>query len=155
MKKSSRRTGLSKQIGQAQADAERAIGRGYRATLALLPPRSRKAVRGLADQIGSTADELTARSRHAAKLIERRRQALQERVAQGVKTLTRRGEHARSVVERRGTALVTTVERRVAGLLEPLVRRLEIATARDVERLSRRIAQLERKRTARSRRAAA
>lgn len=155
MKKSTRRMGLSSRLGRVQAQAERTIGRGYRATLELLPPRSRKAVKGLADQIGSTAEELTARGRQAVKVIEKRRQALRGRVAQEVKGFARRGERARAAVETRGTELVATVERRFAQVLKPLARRLDIATASEVERLSKRLAQLERKLTTGTRRAAA
>jgi hypothetical protein len=155
MKKTTRRTGLSKRLEQVQANAQRAIGRGYEATLELLPPRSRKAVEELASQIETTAEDLTARGRQALKAMEKRGQALQGRVESRVKAFARRGDRTRAAVERRGTNLVATVEQRVARVLKPLARRLDIATASELERLSKRLAQLERKLSTGTRRAAA
>lgn len=155
MKKTTRRTGLLKRLEQVQADAQHVIGRGYEATLELLPPRPRKAVKELASQIETTTEDLTARGRQALKAMEKRGQALQGRVESRVKAFARRGERTRAAVERRGTKLVATVEQRVARVLKPLARRLDIATASELERLSKRLAQLERKLGTGTRRAAA
>ena len=155
MKKSKRRTGLTARFGQAQANAERALGRGYDATLQILPPRSRKAVQQLASQIGATAEDVGARGRQVLRAVSKQRQVLQDRLEQGVRRVGRRGERARAALETRGTRLIGTIERQAAAIVKPLVRRLDIAAASEVEQLRKRLAQLERKLATGGRRAAA
>jgi hypothetical protein len=151
MKKTAKRTRAAARFERAQADAERAIGRGYEATLRLLPPRSRKAVKQLASQIGSTAEDMRARGREALRTVEKQGEALRERFELAIE----RRERVRAALQRRGAELVTAFERQLARAVKPFVRRFDIAAASEVEQLRKRLAQLERKLAAGARRAAA
>jgi len=151
MKKSAKRTGVAARLERAQADAERTISRGYEATLRMLPPRSRKAVKQFASQIGSTAEELRARGRGALRTVENQGEVLRERFE---RVIARR-ERAGAAVLRRGVELITAVERQLVRAVKPFVRRFDIAAASEVEQLRKRLAQLERKLAAGARRAAA
>ena len=143
--KKTRRTGLPKQVKRVQAEAEKAISRGYKATLELLPAGPRKVVKDLANQLETTAEELTTRGQKVLKLADKRRKALVERVEHAAKTFERRSERALNTIERRGSNLVSRVERTAADVLRPLARRLDIAALSQVEELGKRLAQLERK----------
>jgi len=154
MKKTTRRVGLPKRLERVQAEAERAISRGYNATLGLLPAAPRKAVKEFAHQLEATAETLSKRGQQAFKSVERRGKALVNRVERAVRAVERRGERALASVETQGAKLASTVEQRAARIVRPLARRLEIATLTDVERLSRRVAQLERRRSGGVKRAA-
>ena len=151
MKKTAKRTGVAARFERAQADAERAIGRGYEATLRLLPPQSRKAVKRLASQIGSTAEDVRARGRDALRAVEKQGDALRDRFERAIE----RRERTRAAIQRRGAELVTAFERRLVRAVKPFVRRFDIAAASEVEQLRKRLAQLERKLGAGARRAAA
>ncbi len=155
MKKTTRRVTVPKRLEQVRVEAQRAMRRGYETTLELLPAGPRKALKELASQIETTAEELTKRGQKALKAAAKRRKALVGRVEKVVKAFERRGERARATVETQGTKLVATVEQAAADIVRPLARRLDIATLSDVERLGKRLAQLERKLGNGARRAAA
>jgi hypothetical protein len=143
--KKTRRTGLPKQVKRVRAEAEKAIGRGYKATLELLPAGPRKVVKELASQLETTTEELTARGQKVLRLADKRRKALVERVERAARTFERRGERALNRIESRGSKLVARVERTAADVVRPLARRLDIAALSEVEDLSKRLALLERK----------
>ena len=143
--KKTRRTGLPKQVKRVQAEAEKAISRGYKATLELLPAGPRKVVKELASQIETTAEELTERGQKVLKLADKRRKAVVERVEHAARRFERRSERALNMIETRGGKLVARVERTAADVLRPLARRLDIAALSEVEQLGKRLAQLERK----------
>lgn len=155
MKKTTRRVAVPKRFERVQAEAERAISRGYKATLELLPAGPRKAVKEFTSQIETTAEELSKRGQRALKVAAKRRKALLGSVEKAVRALGRRGERARATAETRGTTLAATVEQAAADFVRPLARRLDIAALSEVERLSKRMAQLERKLGNGPRRAAA
>jgi len=154
MARTTRRTGMAKRLGTVQAQAERVISRGYETTLGMLPPGPRQAVKDLAKQLEATADELSKRRAQTVKAVVKRSKALNERVASAARSMERRRNRVLTTAEKRGTALLSTVERRVAEVLRPIARRLELATVRDLEQLTRRLAQLERKLNGSRRRAA-
>jgi hypothetical protein len=155
MKKTTRRTTVTKRFERVQAEAERAVRRGYHATLELLPAGPRKAVKALASQLESTAEELNERGQKMFKAAEKRRKALLGRVEKAVTTVERRSARALTTLEKRGVKLVTNVEQTVAGLVRPVARRLDLAALSEVEELGKRLAQLERKLANGTRRAAA
>jgi hypothetical protein len=154
MKKTTRRVTVPKRLQRVQAEAERVIGRGYKATLELLPAGSRKAVKELASQVETTAGALTKRSQAALKAMEKQRKALLGRVGKAVRTFERNRERAFARVEVQSNKLAAAVEHRAAQVVKPLVRRFDIAAASELEKLSKRLAQVERK-LAGGRRAAA
>jgi hypothetical protein len=161
---------IPKRVGKVQAEAEKALGRGYRATLKALPAGPRKVVREFAEQIEETADDLTRRGKRTLRTVEQRGKTLTGRVEKAVEGLQKRGKKLVGRFERafadlgrrRDRALKTAtkqvksavasletsvagLERRTVGAINPIVQRLEIATHADLEKLSRRVAQLERK----------
>jgi polyhydroxyalkanoate synthesis regulator phasin len=155
MKKTTRREALGRRLERVRMEAERTIGRGYRATLELLPVGPRKAVKELASQVEAASEDLTKRGQKALKAVVKQRKTLLGRVEKAVRALERRRDRAVATVERQGTKLAATFEERAAQAIKPVVRRLDIATASDVERLSKRLTQLERKLAISARRAAA
>jgi len=155
MKKTTRRVGVTTRLNRIQSEAERAISRGYRATLELLPAGPRKAVKEFTSQLEATAENLSKRGQRALNAVERQRKTLRRRVDQAVRAVERRGERALATVEAQRTKLVATVERRAVQAVKPLARRLDLATGSDVERLGKRLAHLERRLANGTRRAAA
>jgi len=147
MKKNGRRAGLAKRISRVQARAERAATHGYRATLDLLPNGPRKAVKQATHQLEAQAEELSRRSQKALGEVEKRSQALIGRVEKALKTVGRRGERLLATVDTRRAQLIATLEKAVAEAVRPLAHGLDLATLSDLERLSRRLTQLERKRS--------
>jgi len=147
MKRNARRNGLVKRLGKVQAQAERALTRGYHATLDLLPDGPRKAVKQVTHQLEAQAGELSRRSQKALGEVEKRSQVLIGRVEKAVRTVGRRGERVLAAVDTRRANLLATLERRVADAVRPVAHGLDLATLSDLERLSRRLTQLERKRT--------
>src|SRR5512139_3991449 len=85
---------LPKRIERAQAEAEKALNRGVKATLQMLPPGPRKAVRDLGHQIDDAATELRTRGRKVLRTVERRGEAVADRVEAAVNRAERRGERA-------------------------------------------------------------
>lgn len=150
-----RRNGLPKQVKRVQAEAEKAISRGYKATLELLPAGPRKVVKELATQLETTTEDLTARGQKVLKLADKRRKALVGRVENAARVFERRSERALARIESRGSKLVARVERTAADVLRPLARRLDLAARSEVEELSKRLAHVERKLVTGARRRAA
>jgi len=155
MKKRTERRVLQKRLARAQVEAERAVSRGYKAALELLPSGPRRVVTELADQLEATAEQLSERGEKALKFAEKRRRALVGRVEKAARAFERRSGRALAAVETRGNQLVTRFEQAAADAVRPIARRLELATLTDVHQLGRRLAQVERKVANGRRRAAA
>jgi len=146
--------GLPKRAERAQAEAQKALTRGYKATLGLLPPGPRKTVTELAEQIEDAATDLGTRGRKALTLVDKRRKALTARVEKAVTALDRRRARVLKAAEKQRQTLLSAVAKNTVGLVKPLVRRLDIASASELDRLGKRLTVLERKLGARGRRAA-
>lgn len=142
---------LPKRIERAQAEAEKAISRGYKATLQLLPPGPRKAVKDLGAQLDDATTELRARGRKALRSVERRGEAVADRVEAVVAQAERRSEKAFKRAERESAKWLEAFETGARRAVRAVVEQLDIASAHDVSQLSRRIATLERKLTTRKR----
>jgi hypothetical protein len=151
MKKGTKRVGLPKRLQRVQVEAERAISRGYKAALETLPSGPRKVVKDFADQLEATAEELSERGEKILKQAEKRRKAFVARVDKAARAFERRGER----VLTRGSKLVASFERAVADAVRPVARRLDIAALSELELLSKRLAQIERRLANGTRRAAA
>ena len=154
MARATRRTGMAKRLGTVQAEAEKAISRGYETTLRMLPPGPRQAVKDLAKQLDATAGALEKRRGQTLKAVAKRSKVLTERFEKAARSFEKSGTRALATAEKRGAALLSTVEQRVAAVLRPIARRLELATVRDLEQLTNRLTQLERKLHGSRRRAA-
>ena len=146
MARNARRKGLTTAIGRVQAQAERALSRGYKATLELLPDGPRKAVKQVASQLEAQASGFGRRGQKALNGVEKQSEALRQRIERALKVVERRSGRALASVDAQRARLVTTLERRVADVVRPLAHGLDLATLSDIERLSRRVALLERKR---------
>jgi hypothetical protein len=107
---------LPKQLRQARARTEKLVNKTWKQALELLPAGPRKRVKT------------------AAARVEKRATDLQKRGERVLKNARRQGEN-----------LVSRVETRAVEAMKPIVRRLDIASRNDIERLSRRVAQLERR----------
>jgi polyhydroxyalkanoate synthesis regulator phasin len=129
---------LPKRVEKAQAEAEKRIRRGWKALMNAMPPRARKA-----------AENLTARVEKAASRLEKRRIKALKRVEKAATDLDKRRHKALKRVEKQGKELVASFESRAADAVKPLVDRMDVAKRSDLEKLSRRISQLERKVTRR------
>lgn len=142
---------LPKRIGRAQAEAEKAISRGYKATLELLPPGPRKAVKDLGSQLDEAASELRVRSRRVLRSVEKRGEAVADRVEAAVAQAEKRSEKVFKRAEREGVKWLEAIETGARRALKAVVGQLDLASARDVSALSRRVTTLERKLTTRKR----
>ena len=107
---------LPKRVQKVRARAEKVFESAWKQALEVMPVSSRKTVK-----------DVTAK-------IERRAADFQ-----------RRGERALKEISARRDRFVATVEKRAVEVVKPLVVRLDVASRSDVERLSRRIGQLERR----------
>ncbi|HSQ00956.1 MAG TPA: hypothetical protein VL049_27360 [Candidatus Dormibacteraeota bacterium] len=142
---------LPKRMKRVQAGAEKALNQGYKATLQLLPPGPRKAVRELGSQIDDAASELRARSRKVLRGVERRGEAVADRVEAAVAGAERRGGRAVRNLERESAKWLEAFETGARRMVRAVVERLDVASARDVALLSKRVTNLERKLTSRKR----
>lgn len=126
---------------------------GWERALRLLPASPRRAIRGLpkrAERLRSQAEKAVERSwdRALEVLPASQKKAVKElpkRVEKLARDLERRRDQTLKRVEARRKRLVSDFENRAFNTLKPFVQRLDVATRSDVERLSRRIGQLERK----------
>jgi len=151
VKRATVRATLPKRIERAQAEAEKAISRGYKATLQLLPPGPRKAVRELGSQLDEAASDLRARGRKVLRTVEKRGERVADRVEAVVAQAERRGEKAFKRAERESAKWLEAFETGARRALRAVVDQLDIASAHDVSLLNRRVANLERKLTTRKR----
>jgi polyhydroxyalkanoate synthesis regulator phasin len=107
---------LPKQLRTVRHDIERAARRAWKEAVDALPAAPRKAVRNLVQEF----ERATAQVRKRVK-------------------------KTRADVEARGERLVDTVTERAEKVLNPMVRRLDVASRSDVDRLRKRIAALEKR----------
>jgi hypothetical protein len=136
---------LPKRIERAQVEAEKALDRGVKATLKMLPPGPRKAVREFGHQIDEAAGELRTRGRRALRAVERRSERVAERVEAVMDRAERRGKRAVRRVEREGAKWLEAIETGTRRVVRAMVERLDVASAHEVALLSKRVATLERK----------
>ena len=108
--------GLPKQVDRVQADIEKTLRRTWKRTLSALPTRTQKAVKNLTRQVEKQAADLERRRKRAIKTAETRRKRL-----------------------------IAEVEARATKTGKSVVERLDLVSRNDLDRLSRRIAQLERR----------
>lgn len=107
---------LPKQLRQARTRTEKLVNRTWNQALDSLPTGPRKRVKNAVARVEKTATNLQ-----------------------------KRGEKALKNARKQGENLVNRVETRVVDAMKPVVHRLDIATRHDVERLNRRMAELERR----------
>lgn len=136
---------LPKRIQKAQAEAEKALNQGYKATLQLLPPGPRKAVRELGTQIDDAASELRARGRKVLRDVERRGGKVADRVEAAVAGAERRRGRAVRNLTREGAKWLEAFETGARRVVKAVVERLDVASAQEVVLLSKRVANLERR----------
>jgi exonuclease VII large subunit len=110
------RTQTEKQLRQARTRTEKLATKTWKQALDLLPTGPRNRVKSTVANVEKTAANLQKRS---------------ERV---LKNARKRGEN-----------LVNRIESAAVEAVKPIVSRLDIASRNDVERLSRRVAQIERR----------
>ena len=105
-----------KQVEKARLQAEKLAQRTWKQALELLPARPRKAVK-----------DATARFEKVSVDFQKR------------------SEKAMKQMNDRGKRLVSTFEQNAVRAVKPIVSRLDVASRTDVDKLSKRITQLERK----------
>lgn len=121
------RRDLPKQLRQARTRTEKLVNRTWKQALDLLPAGPRKRVKSAVARVDKAATNL------------------QKRVDKATTRFQKRSERALKNARKRGESLVDRVETRAVEAVKPIVSRLDIASRHDVERLSRRVAQLERR----------
>jgi hypothetical protein len=136
---------LPKRLGRVQAQAEKAVTRGVKATLELLPPSARKTVRELGGQLEDAASDLRSRGRQVVRAAEKRGGALAGQVEQTVAQIEKRGAKVLKTAERESSRWLGVIEASAARVVKSVTKTLDIATASDVHALGRRLTALERK----------
>lgn len=144
-------TALPTGMRRARAEAEKALHEGYKATLGILPPGPRKAVRELGSQLDEAATALRSRGRKVLRGVERRREAVVDRVEAVVARAEKRGGRAVRTLERESAKWIEAFGTGARRAVRAVAERLDVASAHDVSLLSKRVALLERKLTARKR----
>jgi polyhydroxyalkanoate synthesis regulator phasin len=96
------------------------------------------------------AEDLLSRSRkQAARLISRDQKRALERIVNQAKRLRsdleKRAKQASRQIEAQSERLLVTIERETAKRLTPLLKRLDLPSRQEVQGLSRRLAQLEKR----------
>jgi polyhydroxyalkanoate synthesis regulator phasin len=110
------RKALPRRIGELQRTVEKEVLKRWEAATDLLPPAPRKAVK----QLTANVD----RVRH---------------------DLLKRGDKLATDVRKRAERLGTDFQKRVEGVVTPLTQRLDVASRADVDRLRKRLHELERR----------
>ena len=110
------RTRTEKQLRQARAQTEKLANKTWKQALDLLPTGPRKRVKSTVANVEKTAA-----------------------------TLQKRGERALKNARKQGENLVSRIETAAVDAVKPIVSRLDIASRSDVESLSRRLTQIERR----------
>ena len=136
---------LPKRLERVQAEAEKAVTRGVKATLELLSSGTRKAVRELGGQLEDAAADLRTRGRKVARLVEKRGGALAGQVERTVAQLEKRGAKALKTAEREGSRWLDALEAGAARVTRTVASALDLASADDLAQLGKRLTVLERK----------
>lgn len=110
------RTRTEKQLRQARTQTEKLATKTWKQALDLLPNGPRKRVKSTVANVEKTAANLQ-----------------------------KRGERALQNARKQGENLVSRIETAAVEAVKPIVSRLDIASRNDVERLTRRVAQIERR----------
>lgn len=142
---------LPKRVQRVQAEAEKALNQGVKATMDLLPPGPRKAVREFGSQLDDAATKLRANGRKVLRGVEKRSEAVADQVEAAIASAERRSSRAVRILEREGAKLLQAFETSARRVVRTVVDQLDVASAHDVTLLSRRVANLERKLTSRKR----
>jgi len=121
------RHALERRIATVRKTAEKRVNEGWERAMELLPPEPRKAVK-----------RLTA-------TVERTRHDLRKRAEKRVTEARKRAEKAVGTVRKRAEGLVEEVHERAEKVVTPLVRRLDVASRADIERLRKRLEHVERR----------
>jgi len=107
---------LPKRIGELQRTIEKEAVKRWEKATELLPPAPRKAVKRLTANVD--------RVRH---------------------DLVKRGDKIATDVRKRAERFGTDLQKRIEGVVEPLTHRLDVASRADVDRLRKRLHELERR----------
>jgi hypothetical protein len=110
------RSQASKTLSRLRKRGEKVVGQGWDAALEALPGNARRAMREAAGALRRLTTDLDRRRARALKAVEKRSEELVERVEKGA-----------------------------LQAVQPVIHRLDVASKKDVERLSRRVAMLERR----------
>lgn len=107
---------LPRRIGQLQRTVEKEVLKRWEEATDMLPPAPRKAVKRLSANVD--------RVRH---------------------DLVKRGDKLAANVRRRAERIGTDLQKRIEGVVTPLTHRLDVASRADVDRLRKRLHELERR----------
>lgn len=110
------RKALPRRIGELQRTVEKEVRRRWDEATELLPPAPRKAVKRLTANVD--------RVRH---------------------DLVKRGDQLAAEARKRAERLGTDLQKRIEGVVTPLTHRLDVASRADVDRLRKRLHELERR----------
>ncbi len=144
-RRTSLRIVLPKRIERAQVEAEKALGRGVKATLELLPSDTRKAVRELGAQLEEATSDLRTRGRKVLTVVEKRGSALAGQVERTVATLDKRRAKALKTAERESARWLGQLQRGAERVLRTVADTFDVASAGEVAKLGKRLSQIERK----------
>lgn len=140
--------GLPKRVDKARTRAEKIIGSALKQAVEALPSQPRKALKDATAQFEKVTAAVQKRQARALKDVTAQigqvASAVQKRQARVLKEVTARRDR-----------LVATVEKQAVAVVKPIVARLDVASRADVNRLSKRVAQLEKRVSGRSKQAAA
>lgn len=147
---------VAKQMGTLQKRAEK----GLDEALKMLPPAQRKTVKELTANVDRARAAFRKRADGLVKDVRKRAEGmmkdvnkrtekvsarLQKRVEGAVSPLSKRAEGMLKDLGKRAEKVSAQAEKRVEGLVVPLTKRLDLASRRDVDKLRKRLDQLEKR----------
>lgn len=140
--------GIPKRVDKARTRAEKLIGSAWKQAVEALPTQPRKVLKDATAQLEKVTVAVQKRQARALKdvtaQIEQVAAAVQKRQKRVLKEVTARRDR-----------FVATVEKQAVAVVKPIVARLDVASRTDVDRLSKRVALLERRVTPKSKQAVA
>lgn len=127
-----------KRVDKARSRAEKLIGSALKQAVEALPSQPRKALKDATAQLEKVTVAVQKRQARAFKDVTARIEsvttAVQKRQKRVLKEVTARRDR-----------LVATVEKQAVAVVKPIVARLDVASRTDVDRLSKRVSQLEKR----------
>ena len=127
-----------KRVDKARTRAEKLIGSAWKQAVEALPTQPRKALKDATAQIEKVTVAVQKRQARALKDVT-------AQIGQVTAAVQKRQKRVLKEVTARRDRLVATVEKQAVAVVKPIVARLDVASRTDVDRLSKRVSQLEKR----------
>jgi len=125
---------LPRRFNEIQASVEKRVRKGLDQVGELLPPEPRKALKRITAEVDRVRNDLRKRG-----------MTLRKRGDKVLADTRKRGDKALADTRKRAERFTVELQKRAEGAVTPLTRSLDLASRAEVERLRKRLEQLERR----------